>query len=106
MPDLSDDFHLDLIPDLDMKVGKLPEVIASAEPIARKIAEIARSTAPFESGDYQDGIEVQTTKHGARVLASDPKSAWIEFGVPSRGIPAKWNLRRAAEALGLKFRGH
>ena len=100
---MADDVTVDLVPDLDEKVGHLPEVKTASMETARKVAQIARENAPRETGAYADGILVQETKSGARVFASDPKSAWIEFGVPGRNQPARWVLRRAAEAAGLKF---
>ena len=95
-------FHLD--PTLDAEVAKLIGEGNSAMKVAEAIAEIARANAPVESGDYAAGISAQKTKKGARVIAADYKSAWIEFGVPGRGIPAKFILRRAVDAAGLKFR--
>lgn len=102
---MAEDYYLDLVPDLDRKVAELAEVKAVALPIAEKIADRARSTAPHESGDYEASIQAEATPGGARVFASDYKAAWIEFGVPSQGVPAKFNIRSAAESLGLKFRG-
>jgi len=47
------------------------------------------------------------TPHGARVIASDNKSSWIEFGIPSQNQPPQFILRRAVDSLGLKFKkGH
>lgn len=100
----AEDVHIDIDDDIDEKVADIPEVKETAFDVAERVAEIARTTAPVLSGDYAAGIEAQKTKKGARVFASDFKSAWIEFGVPSRGIPATWNLRNAARAAGLKFR--
>lgn len=97
-------FELHLNPDLDEQVGKMPEVLTTAMDAAEAIAAIASSTAPALSGAYAASIVAQKTKRGARVFASDYKSAWIEFGVPSRGVPAKFNLRNAVKAAGLKFR--
>lgn len=85
------------------EVGKLPEIDTSAREAAEKIAAMAQDMAPVVSGDYKAGIIVQKTKSGYRVFASDPKSAWIEFGVPSDNEPAKFVLRRATEAAGYSF---
>jgi hypothetical protein len=71
--------------------------------IAEKIAEVARATAPVETGRYRDGITAEKTSRGARVIASDNKSSWIEFGIPSHNQPAQFILRRAVDACGLKF---
>lgn len=98
-----DEVTVDLDPELDAKVARMPEVKTSSMEAARQIASVARDMAPRVTGAYASGIVVQETKGGARVLASDQKSAWIEFGVPGRGQPARWVLRRAAEACGMKF---
>jgi hypothetical protein len=101
--DLMDDFHVDLSPDLEANVEKLPELITNAVEAADKIAAIAISSAPVVSGDYAAGISVEKTKRGARVFASTRDSAFVEFGVPSQGQSAHFTLRRAAEAAGFKF---
>lgn len=101
---MADDIKVTVDGDIDLKALDAPELQAQAIEMANKIAAIARSTAPVESGDYQGSIVVEKTKHGARVYAGDYKSAWIEFGVPSQGKPAHFNLRRAVEAAGYGFR--
>jgi len=101
---MDDDLDVTLVYDIDVKVAKMPEVKKSSLEVAEEVAQIARSNAPSVSGDYKAGIRAQATKMGARVFASDYKSAWIEFGVPNRNQPARWILRRAAESAGLKFK--
>ena len=71
---------------------------------AEKVAAAARASAPVLTGAYLAGIVVQKTRGGARVFASDPKSAFVEFGVPNRGQPAQFVLRHAADAVGLTFK--
>ena len=71
--------------------------------MAEKVAVLCRAIAPVDTGRYRDGIKAEKTFGGARVIATDQKSAWIEFGIPSRGHEAQFILRRAAEAVGLKF---
>jgi len=93
---------VDLDPDLDAKVNKMIAEGGAPLKIAEHIAEIARSTAPVVTGAYRDGITAQKTPHGARVYASDNKSTWIEFGIPSQGRAATFNLRRAAFDGGAK----
>ena len=70
--------------------------------IAEMIASAARADAPVVSGAYAAGISAMKTPHGARVIASDNKSSWIEFGIPSQGRAATFNLRRAAFDGGAK----
>lgn len=92
---------LELIPDLMQKVGEMEAVKAAAMEAAKEIAATAQATAPVgPTGRYKAGIRAEATAHGARVFASAPESAWVEFGVPHYGIPARWNLRRAAAARG------
>ena len=98
---------ISLDPDLDAKVN---EMIAKGDkPIeaAQKIASAARATARVVTGAYRDGITAKKTPHGAVVIASDEKSSWEEFGIPSQGQPATFNLRRAVDSTGYKFKkGH
>lgn len=101
-----DELRVDVDSDIDQKIDGHPLLILGSHEAAEKIADIARDTAPVVSGDYKAGIIVQDTRRGARVFASDYKSAWVEFGVPSKGEPAQFNLRRAAEAAGFKFKKH
>jgi hypothetical protein len=96
---------VELDPDLDEKVAKLKAPRAKALAIAESIAERARETAPKgTTGDYEAGIVVQETKFGARVVATDPKSAIEEFGAPRANQPGRFILRNAAASLGLKFK--
>lgn len=99
-----DDFHLELDPQIEAKVGHLPEILENCLSTAEDVAERARSRAPVETGEYAASIQAQATKSGARVFAADYKSAWIEFGVPSQGQPARFVLRNAAESAGLTFK--
>ena len=105
-----DDITVTLVPDIDSKVHQLPEVLTECLATAEKVASEARSIAPVAEnpgvglpGDYKRGIVAQQTRGGARVVAQDPKSAWVEFGIPSKNIPPQFILRRAAEAVGLSF---
>ena len=99
-----DDFKVHIEPDIDEKLHKMPEIALTAMDTAQQIADVAIGIAPVLSGAYKSGITVQKTKTGARVFAADQKSSWIEFGIPSRGLPAHWTLRTAAASLGLKFK--
>ena len=98
---------VDLDPDLDEKLNKMIAEGGKPLEIAEAIASAARADAPVVSGAYRDGISAMKTPHGARVVASDNKSSWIEFGIPSRNVPPQFILRRAVDSLGLKFKkGH
>lgn len=98
------DYTFEPNPDIEEQVKGLAIIGVGAMAAAERIAAIARSTAPKESGEYAASIVAEPTKTGARVHAGDFKAAWIEFGVPSHGIPAKFNLRRAVEAAGYGFK--
>jgi hypothetical protein len=94
---------VDLDPDLDEKLNKMIAEGGKPLEIAEAIASAARADAPVESGLYAAGISAAKTPHGARVIASDNKSSWIEFGIPSQNQPPQFVLRRAVDSLGLKF---
>ena len=93
-----------LVPDLDDKVNKMIAEGGTPLQIAEQIAAAARANAPVLSGSYKAGISAMKTPHGARVIASDEKSSWVEFGIPSQNQPAQFNLRRAVDATGYKFK--
>ena len=98
---------VDLDPDLDEKLNKMIAEGGKPLEIAEAIAAAARADAPVVSGAYAAGITAAKTPHGARVIASDNKSRWIEFGIPSQNQPPQFILRRAVDSLGLKFKkGH
>lgn len=84
-------------------VGKLPEIDTASKDAADEILAVAQEIGPVVSGAYVAGMFVQKTTSGYRVLASDPKSAWVEFGVPSDNEPAQFILRRATETAGYSF---
>lgn len=76
------------------------------KPLKEKVeeaAQIAREIAPVKTGAYRDGIltdQVLTDgKWITRLVGSDFKSGWIEFG--TKRMPAFATLRTAMEAAGL-----
>ena len=97
------------LPEINIREGLDADVLNvvakgdTALVMAGKIAALAQAIAPVDTGRYRDGIKFEKTMLGARVIATDQKSAWIEFGIPSRNQQAQFILRRAAEAVGLKF---
>jgi hypothetical protein len=94
-------------PNLDDKVNKMIAEGDKPLEVAEAIAAAARADAPVVTGAYAAGISAEKTPHGARVIASDNKSSWIEFGIPSQNQPPQFILRRAVDSLGLKFKkGH
>lgn len=94
--------------DLDAirKLEQHEKIESAAEEVCNAIAARAKETAPVDSGAYRDSIVVQKSNRPNsgiyRVYSEDPKAAWIEFGT-SNGIEATFNIRNAAESLGLKF---
>ena len=75
-------------------------------PIKEKVeeaAEIAKEIAPVRTGAYRDGIRTDQVlidgKWISRLIGSDFKSGWIEFG--TERMPAFATLRTAMEAAGL-----
>lgn len=94
---------VDIDPDLDDKLNKMIAEGGTPLEVAQAIANAARADAPVVSGAYAAGISAMKTPHGARVVASDNKSSWIEFGIPSQNQPPQFILRRAVDSLGLKF---
>ena len=99
-----DTITLDL--DAIRKLEKHEKIESAAEEVCNAIAARARETAPVDSGAYRDSIVVQKSNRPNsgiyRVYSSDPKASWIEFG-NGAGFQATFNIRNAAEALGLKF---
>jgi len=101
-----DDIKIELNQDLEGKLHSFSEVKAHSLKIAEAIAERARELAPVDSGQYRDGIVVNkpNEKGVARVLATDQKSAWVEFGNRDGSQPAQFVMRSAVESLGLKWK--
>lgn len=91
-------------PELEKLLHTHPSVSEATDAAAEAIAERARELAPVDSGAYRDSIVAQkpSPKGVARVAATDPKAAWIEFG--NSHEPARFVLRNAVSGLGLKFK--
>jgi uncharacterized protein (DUF2237 family) len=100
-----DDIKIVIDQNLEGKLHKFSEVEAKSLEIAQAIADKARELAPVVTGRYRDGIIVQkpNDKGTARVLATDQKSSWVEFGT-AHGMEPHFTMRSAVEALGLKFK--
>jgi len=102
---MSDEITFTPNPNLEKDLHTLPSIVASTDEIAEAIAQRARDLAPVETGRYRDGIIAQkaSPKGVARVVATDQKSLWIEFG-NRRGAHAQFVMRNAVESLGLEFK--
>lgn len=106
-----------LYPDAKKTLTNLPEVTEAVNDVATQISEEARANAPVGTGDYAAGIQVveSVAADGSvtrTVLATDPKSALIEYGTgprenakgSNRGeMPAFHVLGSAVDALGLRI---
>lgn len=95
--------RVELAPDLEKKLHTFPAVTAGSRAAAVAIAERAREMAPVQTGSYQAGIIVNppNEKGVARVLATDQKSSWVEFGTATQ--EGHFVVRSAAESLGYRF---
>lgn len=62
---------------------------------ANRVADIARSTAPVETGDYRDGIRVKRERVGDRVSGLVVGEDWKTLLVES----TTGNLARAVRAV-------
>jgi hypothetical protein len=104
---MAEQIKLDLVPDIIEIIESLPTVEDKVKAAAEEIAGRARSLVHNDSGAYSESIRVEKTNRSKsglwRVIASDPKAFFVEFGGPARGIPAQYVMRRAAESLGLPW---
>lgn len=98
-----DGFSFNLIPGLDKQLHSMLDLNIHARAAAEKIAGAAKGLAPEDRGEYAASIHAENTPSGARVVATDEAATFLEFGVPSHGIPARFVLRRAVEAAGYSF---
>jgi hypothetical protein len=97
------DVEVTLNSNLEKELHQHPAVSSSARASVVAIADRARAMAPVQTGAYRDGIIVNApnAKGVARVVATDQKSTWVEFGTASQ--PGQFIVRSAAESLGFKF---
>lgn len=89
----------------EAKLSTWPGLIPELEDRVKAAEVIAIATAPVESGDYKEGIssDVGYDERGkviGRLLATDWKSVWVEFGTIK--TPAHATLRKAMDAIGLR----
>lgn len=104
------DVDIKIDANIDEKLKTFPELVVESKEIAEAIRLRAQSLADYKlknpTGKYAAGIIVQPIGRGLpsgyRVLATDNKSSWIEFGNSHQ--PALWIIRDAAESMGLKFK--
>lgn len=101
---MSDEVVFTPNPDLEKELHSFPAVVSSTDEVAQAIAERARELAPVVTGRYRDGIQVDkaNSKGVARVVATDQKSSWVEFGTLQQD--GQFVMRNAVESLGLQFK--
>jgi len=111
------DMQVDINPSCDELMRTFPSVDVSVQEAANQIAETARQLAANHrlTGRYAAGIVVQKSNRpksgGYRVLSQDPKSSWMEFGIPGRvdwhgnpkPVKGYFIMRNAVEANGYLF---
>ena len=66
--------------------------------IAQQAADIARSTAPVQSGEFQDGIGVETSGDKVAIVNNDPEAGYKEYGTSD--TPAHATMTNAARQFG------
>ena len=81
------------------QLGQSAGVTNLVRNVAEEIAETARSTAPVDSGEYRDGIEVRMKRQRRAVglvVGTDPKTMLIEAKTANlaRALPAHRQARR------------
>lgn len=102
------DVEIKLDPQLESKLHTFPAVSTNTQKAAQQIAEMARDLAGEHvlTGRYREGIKVNlptiASKGVARVVATDQKSAWMEFG--NYQHPGFFIFRNAVELAGYSFK--
>lgn len=80
-----------------------PLMVEAMKSRAEQGAEAAKNLAPVETGDYRDSIQADAgIEDGAakgRVVATDFKAGWIEFGTVQHDAHAP--IRRGVESIGV-----
>lgn len=105
---MSEDAVISLDPHLQEKLHTFPTVSTNTQKAAEQIAEMAKdlSMEHYLTGRYREGIIVNKptleSRGVARVLATDQKSSWMEFG--NYQHPGYMILRNAVELCGYSFK--
>lgn len=66
--------------------------------VAIAAAEVARSTAPVESGEFRSGMGTQVSGTDVLIVSNDPESGYKEYGTSD--TPAHMTLTNAARRFG------
>ncbi len=93
------------LPGVEGLVATDPRMAAALEVVALPALKAAQQLAPIDEGDYWEGLKVKTGLYQgravARIMATDFKSNWIEFGTVKMAAQAV--LRRACDAANLRL---
>ena len=89
-------------PNLSRELEQSADMRSAMVRAAEVAADESRRIAPVDTRQYRDSIRVEVTPDGARVVADDEASVYIEFG--TEDTPTFAPLRRGAEAAGLHLR--
>jgi hypothetical protein len=98
------DVNVNINSNFELEASGYKGVVDECESIAQQVADVARVTAPRNSGAYAASIGVEKFRSGARVVARVPYAGNIEFGTVGASRSGKWVFYRAAKSLGLKFK--
>jgi hypothetical protein len=77
-----------------------PEVTDAKVRLAEQIRDYWREVSPELTGEYKDSIEVQVDSDVVKVVATDEKASYIEFGTsdtPEHAPRAKTQAKFARE---------
>lgn len=105
---MSEEAVVTLSPSLEKDLHTFPAVTTNTQAAANQIADMARDLASEHvlTGRYREGIKVNLptlqSKGVARVVATDQKSAWMEFG--NYQHPGFFIIRNAVELCGFSFK--
>lgn len=98
------DVNVNIDSNFELEASGYKGVVDECEGIAQQVADVARTTAPRNSGAYAASIAVEKFRSGARVVARVPYAGNIEFGSVGGSRSGRWIFYRAAQSLGLKFK--
>ena len=91
-------------PGFERDLRRSREVLEQVDRAASAGVEVAKGIAPAATGAYRDGIELDSAaargELPARIVATDHKSNWVEFGTGAPGPTPKFRvLGRTADSI-------
>lgn len=101
---MSTKVQIKMVPGFERILDREPGVKRLMRRRAEEAASIAKSLAPVATGDYRDSIGVDEDIDGVKLVATDFKAHWIEWGtVRTRAFAP---LRTAARKVADRFVEH